>query len=173
MATLVLTVIGNDKTGLVDALAEPIAAHGGSWDRSHMARLAGQFAGIVVVSAPDDQVASLTAHFDALNLQGLLDVQVAIASTVVESADATQLRLHLIGQNRPGIVSEISAALAKSEVSIVELETDTTSAPMSGEMLFEATATLSVPTDLSQDDLRAGLEDIANELMIDLDFTVD
>ena len=81
MATLVLTVIGNDKSGLVDALAEPIATHGGSWDRSHMARVAGQFAGLVVVSVPDDRVAGLTASLDALNAQGLLDVQVAIAST--------------------------------------------------------------------------------------------
>jgi glycine cleavage system regulatory protein len=56
MATLVLTVIGNDTSGLVDALADPIAHHGGSWDRSHMARLAGQFAGIVVVSVPDENV---------------------------------------------------------------------------------------------------------------------
>jgi len=175
MATLVLTVIGNDKSGLVDALAAPIAAHGGSWDRSHMARVAGQFAGIVVVSAPDDQVASLTASFDAISAQGFLDVQVAIASTD-DGTDATPtdglMSLELVGQDRPGIVSEISAALASRNVSILELDTQTTSAPMSGEPLFEARATLRIPNDLSQDELRDALEDIANELMVDLDFGV-
>ena len=171
MATLVLTVIGNDKSGLVDALAAPIAEHGGSWDRSHMARVAGQFAGIVVVSAPDDQVASLTASFGAITAQGLLDVQVAIASgTDNDTTDGDGvMSLQLVGQDRPGIVSEISAALATRNVSILELETQTTSAPMSGESLFEARATLRIPPELSHDELRDVLEDIANELMVDLD----
>ncbi len=171
MATLVLTVIGNDTSGLVDALADPIARHGGSWDRSHMARLAGQFAGIVVVSVPDDNVTALQASLDGLNAQGLLDVQVAIASSSTEDVPTENvLRLELIGQDRPGIISEISAALATRNVSILELETNTSSAPMSGEPLFEAKATLRVPNELPLDQLRETLEDIANELMVDLDF---
>jgi glycine cleavage system regulatory protein len=170
MATLVLTVIGNDTSGLVDALAGPIARHGGSWDRSHMARLAGQFAGIVVVSVPDENVTALQASLDGLNAQGLLDVQVAIASSSTEDEPSENLlRLELVGQDRPGIISEISAALATRDVSIVELETNTTSAPMSGELLFEAKATLRVPNELALDQLRETLEDIANELMVDLD----
>ncbi|MFT4616974.1 MAG: glycine cleavage system regulatory protein [Ilumatobacter sp.] len=170
MATLVLTVIGNDTSGLVDALADPIARHGGSWDRSHMARLAGQFAGIVVVSVPDDNVTALQASLDGLNAQGLLDVQVAIASSSTEDVPTENvLRLELIGQDRPGIISEISAALATRNVSILELETNTSSAPMSGEPLFEAKATLRVPNELPLDQLRETLEDIANELMVDLD----
>jgi glycine cleavage system regulatory protein len=170
MATLVLTVIGNDTSGLVDALAGPIARHGGSWDRSHMARLAGQFAGIVVVSVPDDNVTALQASLDGLNAQGLLDVQVAIASSSTEDVPRENvLRLELVGQDRPGIISEISAALATRDVSILELETNTSSAPMSGEPLFEAKATLHVPNELTLDNLRETLEDIANELMVDLD----
>ena len=170
MATLVLTVIGNDTSGLVDALADPIARHGGSWDRSHMARLAGQFAGIVVVSVPDDNVTALQASLDGLNAQGVLDVQVAIASSSTEDVPTENvLRLELIGQDRPGIISEISAALATRNVSILELETNTLSAPMSGEPLFEAKATLRVPNELPLDQLRETLEDIANELMVDLD----
>jgi glycine cleavage system regulatory protein len=170
MATLVLTVIGNDTSGLVDALADPIARHGGSWDRSHMARLAGQFAGIVVVSVPDDNVTALQASLDGLNAQGLLDVQVAIASSSTEDVPTENvLRLELIGQDRPGIISEISAALATRNVSILELETNPSSAPMSGEPLFEAKATLRVPNELPLDQLRETLEDIANELMVDLD----
>lgn len=173
MATLVLTVIGHDKSGLVDALAAPIADQGGSWDRSHMARLGGQFAGIVVVSVPDVNVPGLTASLDALNLQGLLDVRVAIAAASDDVSDAPVLRLHLVGQDRPGIIREISAALASRDVSIVELETNRTSAPMSGELLFEASATLRMPPNLDHDDLRNALEDIANEMMVDLDLGPD
>jgi glycine cleavage system regulatory protein len=201
MATLVLTVIGNDRSGLVDALAGPIAEHGGNWNRSHMARLAGQFAGIVVISAPDDAVDALTASFESLNAQGLLDVRVAIAaadvsgdemasastasastasasmasaSTASDGTGATDesssMRLQLVGQDRPGIIREIARALASHDVSIEELQTATVSAPMSGELLFEATAQLRLPAGVHLADLRQALEAIANELMVDLDF---
>jgi glycine cleavage system regulatory protein len=171
MATLVLTVIGDDRVGLVDALAGPIVEHGGNWDRSHMARLAGKFAGIVVVSAPDDRVDDLTAHLETLAGQGLLDVTVAIAAPDGPPASDTFLQLHLVGQDRPGIVREVAGALAQRSVSIEELETSSSSAPMSAERLFEAAATLRVPAGTDPDDLRSTLESIANELMVDLDVT--
>jgi glycine cleavage system regulatory protein len=167
MATLVLSAIGDDRPGLVDALAARIAGHGGNWDRSHMAQLAGKFAGIVVVTLPDEQVEPLTDDLETL--RGLLDVRVSIASGDGLDHAPTLLRLHLIGQDRPGIVREIANALARRDVSIEELATSTSSAPMSAEALFEADATLRVPRSGDVDDLRATLEEIANELMVDLD----
>lgn len=168
MATLVLTVIGDDRAGLVDALATPIATHGGNWDRSHMARLSGKFAGIIVVSVPDERVDTLTSELGTLAGQGLLDVSVAIAADTADVHDDL-LHLHLIGQDRPGIVREVASALAQRNVSIVELETSASSAPMSGELLFEATASLRVPAGTDHAAVRATLEAIANELMVDLD----
>jgi len=169
MATLVLSVIGDDRAGLVDALAAPIADHGGNWDRSHMARLAGKFAGIVVVTVPDERVDALGAALETVQAQGLLDVRVAIAAADGPVEDTSLLSLHLIGQDRPGIVREIANALARRDVSIEELETSTASAPMSAEQLFQATASLRLPADVDLDALRLTLEDIANELMVDLD----
>ncbi len=169
MATLVLTVIGDDRAGLVDALAGPIADHGGNWDRSQMARLAGKFAGIVVVTVPDENVDSLNAHLEAVQAQGLLDVRIAIASTDRPVDSTPLLHLHLVGQDRPGIIREVARALAERQVSIEELETSTISAPMSAEQLFEATASLRLPHDIDLNALQLALEDIANELMVDLD----
>lgn len=169
VATLVLTVIGDDRAGLVDALAGPIADHGGNWDRSHMARLAGKFAGIVVVTVPDEHVDALGASLEAVQALGLLDVRVAIASSNSTSRESTMLQLHLVGQDRPGIIRDIASALAARNISIEELETSASSAPMSAEQLFEAHATLRLPADVDLDALRAALEGIANELMVDLD----
>jgi glycine cleavage system regulatory protein len=171
MATLVLTVIGDDRSGLVDALAAPIVEHGGNWDRSHMARLAGKFAGIVVVTVPDERVDDLTSRLGTLAGQGLLDVTVAIAAPDGMPDRDTFLQLHLIGHDRPGIISEVAAALAQRAVSIEELATSSSSAPMSAERLFEAMATLRVPAGVDPADLRSTLESIANELMVDLDVT--
>jgi glycine cleavage system regulatory protein len=172
MATLVLSVIGDDRSGLVDALAGPIADHGGNWDRSQMARLAGKFAGIVVVTLPDEHVDSLGASLAGVQAQGLLDVRIAIAAADGPVDSSSVLALHLVGHDRPGIIREVASALAQRDVSIEELETATVSAPMSAEHLFEATALLRLPADLDLDGLQAALEDIANELMVDLDVSV-
>ena len=171
MATLVLSVIGDDRSGLVDALAGPIADHGGNWDRSQLARLAGKFAGIVVVTLPDEHVDSLSASLAGVQAQGLLDVRIAIAAAGGPIDSSSLLQLHLVGQDRPGIIREVARALAQRNVSIEELETSTVSAPMSAEQLFEATATLRLPLDLDLDALQVALEDIANELMVDLEVT--
>ncbi len=169
MTTLVLTVIGDDRAGLVDALAGPIASRGGNWQRSHLARLAGQFAGIVVVDVPADAVDHVVSDLEGITAQGLLDARVAIAGTDDDSRGARELHLQLVGHDRPGIVHEIAEALADREVSIDELETATTSASMSGERHFHAAARLRVPESASIDEVQAALEAIGAELMVDLE----
>src|SRR5512139_2225326 len=146
MATLVLTVIGDDRSGLVSALSGVIADHGGSWERSQMARLAGKFAGIVVVAVPDARADALIHELGPLEAQGLLEITVERGIEEAPPAgDATRLNLALVGADRPGIVHDISRALAAQQVSIEELHTATREAPMVGGMLFEATATLVAP----------------------------
>ena len=167
MATLVLSAIGDDRPGLVDVLAATVADHEGNWDRSQLAQLAGTFAGVVVVTVPDEQVDALSRAL--AELHELLDVRITDASTAEPEDVGTLLELHLVGQDRPGIVREVAGALARRDVSIEELETWTTSAPMSGEQLFEAGALLRLPGHADVGALRAALEDIANELMVDLD----
>jgi glycine cleavage system regulatory protein len=169
MATLVLTVIGDDRSGLVSALSGVIADHGGNWQRSQMARLAGKFAGIVLVAVPDDRAEALIAELGPLATEGLLDVTVERgADEVPAREDLTRLSLELVGADRPGIVHDISQALAAQQVSIEELHTATREAPMAGGMLFEATATLLAPPTAPLADLQSVLEELANELMVDL-----
>jgi glycine cleavage system regulatory protein len=174
MATLVLTVIGDDRSGLVSALSGAIADHGGSWERSQMARLAGKFVGIVLVAVPDGQVDALVAALGPLSEHGLLDVAVERGSDEGPiGGEVSRLRLELVGADRPGIVHDISETLAARQVSIEELTTATREAPMAGGMLFEASATLLVPPTVPISDLQALLEDLANELMVDLSLSSD
>ena len=174
MATLVLTVIGDDRSGLVSALSGVIADHGGSWERSQMARLAGKFAGIVVVAVPDPRADALIQDLGPLEAQGLLEITVERGIEEAPPAgDATRLSLALVGADRPGIVHDISRALAAQQVSIEELHTTTREAPMVGGMLFEATATLVAPPGAPIAELQAVLEELANELMVDLSLSAD
>lgn len=161
MASLILTVIGPDRPGLVSALSTAVAAHGGSWLESRMARLAGQFAGIVRVEAP----AGLREALHALEIEGLrIVVQEAVSG---DAAEGERLTIEVVGNDRPGILRDVTAVLAACGVNIEELTTDIESASFSGETLFRATATLRAPGAAAIDSARAGLEALGNELMVD------
>lgn len=165
--SLVLTVIGDDRPGIVERVAHEVLAAGANWEESRMARLAGKFAGLLRVSVDADASADLAARLTALGTGGLTVVVEAAGDGPVAGRRA--LRLELVGNDRPGIVRDIARVLAGQQVNIEELETDVTSAPMSGELLFRATAHLSVPASVTPDALRQLLEALAGELMVDLD----
>jgi glycine cleavage system regulatory protein len=166
MTDLVLTLIGPDRPGLVESVAERVTAHGGNWLESRMARLAGQFAGILRAEVPAEGLEPLKAALQALERQGL---RVVVAAAVAESTgETTAMELQAVGQDHPGIVRDISRVLAGHGVNIEELTTDRPSAPMSGGLLFRAQARLHVPSGLDVRVLREDLERIANDLMVDL-----
>jgi glycine cleavage system regulatory protein len=166
MATFTLTCIGDDRPGLVSALAAAITAHDASWERSQMARLAGKFAGILLVAVDEERIDALVAELTALKDVGL---QVTLVQTDAPvEHESLRLTLDLLGADHPGIVAEISAALAAHGVGIEELTTDVRAAPMAGGMLFQARAVLDAPPGIDEDALRTTLEALADELMVDI-----
>ncbi len=165
--SLVMTMIGRDRPGLVDSVAELVAGHGGNWLESQMSRLGGQFAGILRVSVPADKEAALVAALRQLEARGLaVTVQYDQAERVLPAGRLSLLEI--VGQDRPGIVSQISRALAKYGVNVEDLETECASAAMSGETLFKARAKLSIPASCDLAALRQELEKIAADLIVDI-----
>ncbi len=165
--SLLLTVVGADRTGLVESLARRIADLGGNWEESRMARLSGQFAGIVLVSVEAARTDELVA-----GLRGMVDVGLQVTAHAIAARPpggaGARVRLEVTGADRPGIVREVSRILAQRGVNIEELESQVVSAPMSGEALFRARASLLVPSTVALADLRGALEALAGEMMIDL-----
>ena len=167
MADLVLTLIGPDRPGIVESIAEPIAAHGGNWLESRMAHLAGQFAGILRVEVPDEKAAALADALKKLEARGLrLAVEAGPRPAAPAAATRRTLVVDLVGLDRPGIVREISRVLAERGVNIEELVTDRTPAPMSAELLFRSRARVNVPPGLDAAELRTRLERLAQDLMV-------
>ncbi len=165
---LVLTVIGKDQPGLVEALAELIAQHEGSWDESRMARLAGHFAGVVQIHLQEDRAEGLIASLPSLTDRGL-SVNVVDSDWSLAVVDHREtLRFELVGQDRPGIVRDISRTLAALGVSVQELRTVIESAPMSGEPLFRAEAELVPPSSIGFEQIRTALEQLADDMVIDI-----
>ena len=167
VSSLVLTVIGPDRPGLVESNAETIAGHGANWIESRMSHLSGQFAGLLRVELTSDTTDALVTDLERLVETGLR-VQVAADTEARPEAAAHTVALELVGQDRPGIVREVSRALATRRVNVEDLETWCSSAPMSGETLFHARASLRLPTDAVMDELRKALEKLGDELMVDV-----
>ncbi len=169
LTPLVMTVIGPDRTGLVESIARVVAEHGGNWLESRMSRLGGEFAGILRIELPHEKRQPL---LDALQkLQGAgLTVVVRPDDTKAPVAAGRQTKLEVVGHDRPGIVREITHALARAGVNVEEFSSEVVSAPMSGETLFKAAAHLRLPERCDLATLKAELEKIAADLLVDVSF---
>lgn len=164
---LVLTVIGDDRVGLVETLADTVSRHGGNWEHSQMAELAGKFAGIVVVTVPAERAADLTAALRSLD--DLLEVSAHPGTDAAADQQAwPMLTLDLVGNDHPGIVRDVSAVLSRRGLSIETITTDARDAPMAGGMIFEAHVVARVPPSCDPAALRADLEELADELVVDI-----
>jgi glycine cleavage system regulatory protein len=166
-ASLVVTVIGDDRPGIVNALSDIARRFEANWAGSHMASIAGQFAGLVHFEVADDKVQAL---IDALRALDRLGLAVAVAKgTKPPPERRRRVRLELVGHDRPGIVRELSGSLAAIGVSIDELHTQIVDAAMAGGHLFKMKALLAVPAAVADDALRRSLEALANEMMVDVE----
>jgi len=163
---LILTVICDDKPGVVEQLAQTISAHGGNWLESRMAQLAGKFAGILQVAVNESNKEALRQALLQLADKGFkIIIEDALAVT---KSDAREFSFSVVGSDRPGIVREIAQAFASRHINMGELETACSSMPMSGEPLFEATGVIEVPSSVDLNELRDQLDKIADELALDV-----
>lgn len=166
MMNVVLTLIGPDRPGLVEAVAERVKAHCGNWLESRMAHLAGQFAGILRVELPPEGVAAFREALRELEAQGLTVLTHAGAAPPGGASRA--MELEVVGQDHAGIVRDVSQVLLRYGVNIEELTTDRFSAPMAGGLMFRAKLRLGVPAGVDTGRLCQDLERIAHDLMVDL-----
>ena len=162
---LILTVIGDDRPGLVEELATAISTHGGNWLESSMAQLSGKFAGIVEVAVPADRIPELRIALTKLND---LKVSAETATAAKSAPGGRRLTLNLVGHDRIGIVREVSQVLARHSVNVEDLSTRTSSAPMSAEILFHCEAELTAAPDFNARELKAALEKLSDDLMVDI-----
>jgi len=162
-----MTVISPDRTGLVETIARVVAEHGGNWLESRMCRLGGEFAGILRVEIPAEKKNALLAALQKLQANGL-QILVRAEPSAVAVISGKQTKLEIIGSDRPGIVREITAALARAGVNVEEFSSEVVSAPMSGETLFKASARLQLPAQCDLAALKKDLEKIAADLLVDV-----
>lgn len=162
----IISLIGDDRPGLVESLSQVIADYQGNWLESSMSQLAGKFAGILKVSVDETMAAGLQQALNGLSAEMRL---------LVERVDLKQdlpapqtVSLSLVGNDHPGIIKEITHALTAAGVNVEQLTTSCEAAPMSAAALFRASASLRVPNGLDLERLQSDLERLANDLIVDI-----
>jgi len=170
---VILTVVGSDRPGLTQAIADAVYAAGGNWLESHLSRLGGKYIGSVLVELPGERLGELEAAARDIDAIGLKVDIVAAAKTAAgtDERGGQTLTIEIVGQDRPGIVREVTTVLAGLAVNIEDFTTAIEGSAWSGAPLFRAKAKLLIPVGLSSDDMRAALEGISGEIMVD--FAVD
>lgn len=170
LATLIMTVIAGDRPGLVQLLASRVADHGGNWLESRMCRLGGQFAGLLRVEVPASRRDELVNALRTLEVDGLRVIIHAEGDTTSTAAAdrGSVVLVEIVGNDRPGILRSVSGVFAAHGVNVEELASERVSAPMDGGRLFQARATLLLPPQVKLSAVRADLEKIAADLMVDV-----
>ena len=167
----VITFIGDDRRGIVEHLADKIQSHDGNWLDSRLSQLEGKFAGLILVELSDARSAALEQALGELP-GGDLSVRVTPAG---EAPDETglPLALNLMGPDRPGIVREISSALAAAGLNVLTMDSHVESAAFTGEPIFYATISAIAAETLSIAALKDKLDAIAETMTVEIDIDID
>jgi glycine cleavage system regulatory protein len=167
--SIVLTVIADDKPGVIQTVSRVLKQHDGSWTQSSMSSLAGQFAGILLASVPKERSEACIEELHGLESVGLRIIAHATGGESI-SKPTNEYFLELVGNDRPGIVHDMTRVLASHRVNVHNLETLVEPASMGGGELFRANAHLLIPDNTDIEALEDDLEEMANDLMVDISF---
>jgi len=165
--SLVVTVVGPDRPGIVRTLSERAQRFGANWAASRLSRLAGEFAGMVHFEVPRENADALATSLQSLETAGL---KLVIAKSDASDAPAGMrgIDLALVGDDRVGIVSQLTHLLAEAGISIEHIHTEIVGSTASAPKKFKVSAHLLVPNAVATDELRRRLEPVASEMKLDL-----
>lgn len=166
---VILSVAGSDRPGLTQALADAVLAARGNWLESHLSRLAGTYVGSVLVALDPADLPRLEERILAVDASGLRVSIVPAGDS--PAASGTPLWVELVGQDRPGIVREVTTVLSALGANIESFTTATENSAHSGEMLFRMNALVTIPGGKSADEIQTALEAISGEIMVDFTFS--
>jgi glycine cleavage system regulatory protein len=167
---LVVTITCPDRPGIVELVTGVIRGFSANWEESRMARLGGDFAGIVKISVAEEKAEAL-----AEAIRALADDQMAVTVRVSHPAPLdtqdghTLFELRLAGADHDGIVHTVAGYLAGLGINVEAMETEVVAAPISGSPLFQMDALIKVPPQQSPADLSTNLRRIGEELGVDIE----
>jgi glycine cleavage system regulatory protein len=175
---LVITITAADRPGIVEDVTAVLLDHGANLAESRMARLGGEFAGILLATCDTARAAALGAALEGLSARGLA-VSVrgtdpagpdrAAGRAASRSAGAVPYEIRVTGADHEGIVHGIAEKLAARGINIEDLATGVVPAPVTGTPLFTMRALVAVPADVRTRALREEMDRLADDLGVEIE----
>jgi glycine cleavage system transcriptional repressor len=173
-ARFVLTSIGADRPGLVDAVTRFILERGGNLEDSRMVNLHGQFAMVMLVAGDEAAAARLETDLGELERAAGIRAELTAAAAAGRPSAAVAAipyRLNTTAMDHPGLVQSVAHVLGQLGVNIESADTALKPAPMTGAPLFAMELVVSVPATTRVSELRERLAEVCDELNIDWQLT--
>jgi len=165
MKRLILTIIGKDRLGLVEILSNTLVTHNANWLESNLSHLNGYFAGVVEIEVGAEDVQAL-----ALALLNINELKIDIHDDVGnEPPKGQEIEFVITGNDRKGIVQELSSIIKHKGGSIIKFVSTRQVAPNWGGALFHAVAKVYLPMGMNADTVVEALEDLAADIIVDLE----
>lgn len=166
---LVFSLLGPDRTGLVDRVTEVLGSSGANLEDSRMAVLGGEFSMMFLCSVEPGQAEKLIGDVrHAATELGLLMLHKQ-TTTRQNQAGTLALQVAVRGADHEGIVHDLVHHLVEQGVSVDALESQLVNAPYSGVPLFEMQMRISAPASLSLSGLRKRLQAVGDDLNVDVE----
>jgi len=165
---LVITASGRDRPGILEEVTRLVVSHKGNVESSRFQRLGGDFAMLMFVTAPEEEITTLRQTLDELHFIKF-DVQTRLTEVTdaAEEPGAIVCAVTVMGADHMGILYEVTRYLADQGINVESMTTEVVAAPMSGSPLFTMSAVARVPPQLSIRDLQEALEFIGDEVGVD------
>jgi glycine cleavage system transcriptional repressor len=167
----VISAIGPDRPGIVNAIAAVVRELGLNIEDSRMTILGGEFAILMSVTGPERALALLEPRLarvcEDLGLVHLYRPTVDRDRT----RPAIPYRVRVRAMDHPGIVHEVAGFFSSRQINIDDLHTVTTPAPHTGTPIFDLTLRVQIPPGMQVRALRSAFEAFCDER--DLDGVLD
>jgi glycine cleavage system transcriptional repressor len=139
---------------------------------SRMARLGGEFAMLVLVTIPENNVDAMLDDIRELEVQGLFArVRKTDTSSQTAYEGYVPYDVRVSGADHPGIIHQVTHEMAQWNVNIESMDTKVTDAPLSGAPLFTMNAVVYAPASVEYEDLASSLDRLEDSLAVDIDIS--
>ena len=164
-----VTAVGLDRPGIVAAVSRVLYDLGGNIEDSRMAILGGHFAMVLIVALPTgaDAKALERALAEPAGALELMTSVRPVADAPPLHAEGSPYIVSVYGADKPGIVWQISEALAAANVNISDLATHVVG---DQEPVYVMILEVDLPPGADAEAIGASLKVIGGELGVDVAF---
>ncbi len=167
---LLVSAIGEDHPGIVARLTEIFCQHGANLEESRMALLGGEFAAVVLISVPEENIVALNSA-----LAKLKNESITVSTKATQSIGPEKYRgyvpcqLTISGADHEGIVRTVASYLRDNFINIQSMESSIIHAPITGTPLFCMSAIVQVPPAVPLSELKKSLWAIADKESVEIE----